>query len=61
MKKNKKYYNEYEKQLNKYRSEEELIMEQIRQEEEMHTLQMINDKLYSIRCWEDNYDDDYYR
>ena len=61
MKKNKKYYNEYEKQLNKYRSEEELIMEQIRQEEDMHTLQMINDKLYSIRCWEDNYDDDYYR
>ena len=61
MKKNKKYYNEYEKQLNKYRSEEELIMEQIRQEEDMHTLKMINDKLYSIRCWEDNYDDDYYR
>lgn len=61
MKKNKKYYNEYELQFNKYRSEEDLIMEQIRQEEEMNTLRMINEKLYSIRCWEDNYDDDYYR
>lgn len=55
----KRYYNEYEKQLRKYRSEEELIMEQIRQEEEMQTLKMINDRLYKIRRWEEDYDDDY--
>lgn len=55
----KRYYNEYEKQLRKYRSEEDLIMEQIRQEEEMQTLRMINDKLYKIRRWEEDYDDDY--